>query len=73
MNLMAKKARESFTKFKTTIDMNLLTEEDMMTLDNKLASEDDFTDTFKFSRTNTNNDLFRQSELKKKVVMLVNC
>lgn len=70
---MATKARESFTKFKTTIDMNLLTEEDMMTLDNKLASEDDFTDTFKFSRTNTNNDLFRQSELKKKVVMLVNC
>ena len=35
-------------------ELNLLTEEDLITLDNHLSSKGDFNDTFKLSRTNTN-------------------
>ena len=35
-------------------DLNILSEEDLITLDNRLSSKYDFNDTFKLSRTNTN-------------------
>ena len=45
--------KDGFDNILATIDDNLLTDEDLKTLDNKLASETDFSDTFKISRHNT--------------------